>query len=83
MHTACAAGTAGGLPPACPLARHAAPWLHALQPKCLPSVHQTHTPNLPALRCSMSRVRTFNEPADVPWYGSEAVVDSWLHHLAS
>lgn len=33
-------------------------------------------------RRSMSRVRTFNEPADVPWYGSEGVVDAWLHHLA-
>lgn len=31
---------------------------------------------------SMSRVRTFNEPTDVPWYGSEQVVDAWLHHLA-
>lgn len=31
---------------------------------------------------SMSRIRTFNEPADVPWYGSEAVLDAWLHHLA-
>ena len=29
----------------------------------------------------MSRVRTFSEPADVPWYGSEEVVDAWLHHL--
>ncbi|KAL4434662.1 hypothetical protein ABPG77_002785 [Micractinium sp. CCAP 211/92] len=30
---------------------------------------------------SMSRVRTFNEPAAVPWYGSEQVLDAWLHHL--
>lgn len=37
---------------------------------------------IPSLRCSMSRIRTFNEPADVPWYGSEAVLDAWLHHLA-
>lgn len=31
--------------------------------------------------CSMSRVRTFNEPATVPWYGSEHVLDAWLHCL--
>ncbi|KAI3429352.1 hypothetical protein D9Q98_005447 [Chlorella vulgaris] len=30
---------------------------------------------------SMSRIRTFSEPAEVPWYGSESVLDSWLHHI--
>ena len=32
---------------------------------------------------SMSRVRTFNEPAEFPWYGSEEVVDTWLAELGS
>lgn len=27
---------------------------------------------------SMSRVRTFEEPADEPWYGSDSVIDEWL-----
>lgn len=31
---------------------------------------------------SMSRIRTFDEPSEEQWYGSERVVDTWLHHLA-
>ena len=31
---------------------------------------------------SMSRIRTFDEPSDEEWYGSEGVLDSWLGHLA-
>lgn len=30
---------------------------------------------------SMSRVRTFDAPSQDLWYGSDPVVDSWLHHL--
>ncbi|PSC68432.1 GPI inositol-deacylase PGAP1-like [Micractinium conductrix] len=30
---------------------------------------------------SMSRVRTFNEPSGLPWYGDERVLDAWLHTL--
>ncbi|GAB4822294.1 hypothetical protein N2152v2_009340 [Parachlorella kessleri] len=30
---------------------------------------------------SMSRIRTFGEKAETEWYGSDSVVDSWLHHL--
>jgi hypothetical protein len=30
---------------------------------------------------SMSRIRTFDEKSNEEWYGSETVVDTWLHHL--
>ena len=30
---------------------------------------------------SMSRIRTFEEKAEAEWYGSESVIDTWLHHL--
>lgn len=32
---------------------------------------------------SMSRIRTFDERSDDEWYGSDSVVDAWLHHLAA
>ena len=31
---------------------------------------------------SMSQLGTFKTPTERPWYGSEAVVDSWLRELA-
>jgi hypothetical protein len=30
---------------------------------------------------SMSRLGTFNEASQAQWYGSDAVVDAWLHQL--
>lgn len=52
-------------------------------PSLVPPAPSSTQPFRPAPPCSMSCVRTFNEPADVPWYGSEHVVDAWLHHLAA
>lgn len=30
---------------------------------------------------SMSRVGTYGQPAERPWYGSDAVVDAWAQFL--
>lgn len=32
---------------------------------------------------SMSRVGTYSEASDYQWYGSDAVVDAWLHEVVA